>query len=471
MPPLPPRPLTGVMFLLTNVRSALTAKPRSSRVALSLAHFKPTAGATLCLSAATASAPPAKRVFSPLDDELALLPGRLTPRLLEELVHLAIWMPFAQAAKQLKRSTRVELSEPTVRRQTLAAGAAYVAVQTAQAEHILQACPPCPCAPECVVVSADGAMVPLRHGEWAEVKTLVVGERDPAAPAGDLHTLSYFSRLSDAESFGDAAVVETHRRGVAAAGKVAGVVDGAVWLQGFLDLHCPDAVRILDFAHGVEHVNLVGQAVFGVGTPEASAWLAGQRHTLKHEGGAVMLTALHTLVEAHPEVEACRAPLEYLAKRVQQLDYPAFAAAGWPLGSGVVESANKVVVEARLKGAGMRWARKHVNPMVALRTVVYSDRWEEGWAEIMQTLCEEQREEQRRRRQRRVSRMPQADGSCAGEVVKQAEPSVRPVVPSPLVGDQPRGGAKASEPGRPAADHPWRRAWSKRRRAEQVAMA
>lgn len=418
------------------------------------------------------SAPPAKPGFFPLDDELALLPCRLTPRLLEEVVHLATWMPFAQAAKHLKRSTRVELSEPTVRRQTLAAGAAYVAFQTAQAEHILQTCPACPCAPDCVVVSADGAMVPLRHGEWAEVKTLVVGERDPTAPAGDLHTLSYFSRLSDAASFGDAAVVETHRRGVAGAGRVAGVVDGAVWLQGFLDLHCPDAVRILDFPHAVEHVSLVGQAVFGVGTPEASDWLALQRHTLKHEGGTVLLSALHTLMEAYPEVEECRVPVEYLSKRVKQLDYPAFEAAGWPLGSGVVESANKVVMEGRLKGAGMRWAREHVNPMVALRTVVYSDRWDEAWGESARALCEGERERRaRRRQQRRASRVCQEAVSCAALLVKQAEPTVQMEAPSQVTRDQPRRATKAHEPGRPAADHPWKRAWSRRRQAEQVSMA
>lgn len=418
------------------------------------------------------SAPSVRRGFFPLDDELALLPGRLTPRLLEEVVHLAIWMPFAQAAKQLARSTRVDLSEPTVRRQTLAAGAAYVAVQSAQAEHILQTCPPCPCAPECLVVSADGAMVPLRHGEWAEVKTLVVGERDPTAPAGELHTLSYFSRLSDAASFGDAAVVETHRRGVAAAGKVAGVVDGAVWLQGFLDLHCPDAVRILDFPHGVEHVSLVGQAVFGAGTAEASAWLATQRHTLKHEGGTALLSALETLMEGHPEAEGCRAPLEYLSRRVKQMQYPAFQAAGWPLGSGVVESANKVVVEGRLKGAGMRWAREHVNPMVALRTVVYSDRWDEAWGEITRALCEEEREGRtRRRQQRRARRVCQEAGSCGHAPVTHAAPIVQTVVPAQVARAQPRGAVQASEPGRPAADHPWRRAWSKRRQAEQVAMA
>ncbi len=138
----------------------------------------------------------------------------------------------------------------------------------------------------------------------------------------------------------------------------------------------------------------------------------------------------------------------------------------------MVEGANKVVVEGRLKGAGMRWAREHVNPMVALRTVVYSDRWDEGWAQISSALCEEEREGRtRRRQQRRASRVCQEAGSCGHAPVTQAASTVQTVVPAQVPCAQPRGAVQASEPGRPAADHPWRRAWSKRRQAEQVAMA
>jgi hypothetical protein len=64
------------------------------------------------------------------------------------------------------------------------------------------------------------------------------------------------------------------------------------------------------------------------------------------------------------------------------MDYPRFRAAGWPLGSGIIESGNKLVVEARLKGAGMRWARAHVNPLLGLRNAVCNDRWAEAWASI-----------------------------------------------------------------------------------------
>ena len=82
-------------------------------------------------------------------------------------------------------------------------------------------------------------------------------------------------------------------------------------------------------------------------------------------------------------------------KRKQQMQYPRFQAQGWPIGSGIVESGNKLVVEARLKGAGMHWAEEHVNPMLALRNILCSGRWKEDWPTIETRL--RQQTHQRRR--------------------------------------------------------------------------
>jgi hypothetical protein len=65
------------------------------------------------------------------------------------------------------------------------------------------------------------------------------------------------------------------------------------------------------------------------------------------------------------------------------MQYPAFRQQGWPIGSGMVESANKNVVEARLKGPGMHWQRNHVNPMLALRNAVCNDRWRQMWQQAL----------------------------------------------------------------------------------------
>ncbi len=178
---------------------------------------------------------------------------------------------------------------------------------------------------------------------------------------------SYFSRLTDSDTFQRVALVETQRRGVETAAAVGFVTDGSEWLQKFADHHRVDAVRILDFPHAGEHLAPVGQVRFGEGSAEAQSWLKTQLHTLKHDGPTAVVAEVVRLVAAQPETPDLAGHLAYLEKRTAHMQYPTFLAAGWPIGDGAVESGNKLVVEARLKGSGMHWARPHVDPMLALR--------------------------------------------------------------------------------------------------------
>jgi len=134
---------------------------------------------------------------------------------------------------------------------------------------------------------------------------------------------------------------------------VCAVQDGAQWLQGLVDYHRADAVRILDFAHAAEYVNDIGQAVQAAGGRLPARWLQGMLHRLKHQGPGRVLKHLAWLAARYPS-PLLQEKLTYLQKREAHMQYPIYQAAGWPIGSGSVESANKLVVEARLKGAGMR---------------------------------------------------------------------------------------------------------------------
>jgi hypothetical protein len=411
-------------------------------------------------------APPAVRGFSPLDEELGLLPGGLTPTLVEHLVHLATWMPFVPAGRMMQRLLRVDVSEATVRRQTEQAGAAYVAVQTAEVARLEQETPPAPAGPARQQVSVDGAMVPLVGGQWTEVKTLALGTiGDPVWEDGEwqVHTqeLSYFSRMADHATFGRLATVETHRRGTETAGLVVAVVDGADWNQGFLDLHCPEAIRILDWGHAAEHVAAAGQALFGAGTAAASEWLGVQLHELRHGDPERVLDELRARQQQlagageSPAADVVNGSLAYFEKRRAQIRYAEFVARGYPIGSGAVESANKLVVEARLKGAGMHWARAQVNPMVTLRTAVCSDRWDAAWELVQAQLRHAARERTRTRRAARqqaaaaptLAAVPTATALLLSDALLPAPSEERGLPPRP----------PTIVNGRPTPDHPWKK--------------
>ena len=400
----------------------------------------------------------------PLDEELELLPGDLSATLAEGVVRLGTKLPFARAAEEVAFFWGVALDASTVRRHTEAAGAAYVAEQAADLGRLEQERPPAPAGPAVQYLSAHGAMVPLVGGEWAEVKTLAIGEvqvRRGAEGLPEAHTtnLTYFSRLADAETFTRQAYVEAHRRGTETAAVVCAVQDGADWEQGLVDVLRPDAVRILDFPHAIEHLTAAAQPVFGSATPVLSAWVDQQAHTLKHaaDGAHQVLAAvaklpIHLAADPPAAAEGRERTLSYFTKRRPQLHYAAFQAAGYPIGSGSTESANKLVVEARLKGSGMHWARAHVNPLAALRTVTCAQRWAEAWPRISARL---RTEAEQRRHVRWQARQP------------TPSPTSVPVGPSPpthIAVAQPTTGTAPPAPrgtsvvnGRPTALHPWTR--------------
>ena len=402
-----------------------------------------------------------------------MLPGQCTPRLYEGLVLLSAWMPFGQAVRTLATLLGVQISKASAVRATETAGAAYVALQAAEVVRLEQETPPAPAGAACMVVSADGAMVPLRGGEWGEVRTLAIGvvpEPEPT-PSGAVQrrtkAITYFSRFTTAEAFTRQALVETHRRGLENAGQVAAVMDGAEWLQGLADHHCPRALRILDFAHAAQHIAAIGQALWPANSAQtnsaqtnsaqtnsaqAAAWITQWTHRLKHEGPQSLLAELRQLQAQYPECEPLCDNYAYLAKREAQLQYPAFIQQGWPIGSGMVESANKSVIEARLKGAGMHWLRTHVDPMLALRNLVCNDRWAQEWPQIhAQLLAQAKTERMQPCRQRLLERRRrQHEATLAAHRAQFAalHPEWSTDTPPPLPKPKNR---------KPAPDHPWRR--------------
>lgn len=334
------------------------------------------------------SAPRVGRLFSPLDEELRLLPGALTPLLHERLVQAAtVGRSFAAGAELFVSFTRTAVSEPTARRYTERAGA----VMAAGAAEAPPAPPPPADPPDLRAfwVGADGMFVRLVGGKYREVRTVSIGRVNP--PQGALGeepvttaALSYFSRLTDsAEQFIAQAGVEFKRRGVAGAARIGAGSDGADWCQQCWDRHCPQATRYFDFYHAAERVQKFSRTLWQDRPQLATSYAARQLHRLKHEGPQALLASLavwSTGASRATVREAARAQQAFFADRRALLDYPGVRAAGLPIGTGNAESANLHVVQDRLKGPGKFWGEPHVNPMLALRNAWCSKRWDEDWS-------------------------------------------------------------------------------------------
>jgi hypothetical protein len=423
-----------------------------------------------------APVPPAAQVFSPLDEQLGLQPGSLTPLQLQHLVHFAALHSFGQAAKMLKQHHGVQVSVSTSRRQTEALGAAAETVQNEQARATLaQKQTPtkheaAPTAAARLVMSSDGSYISLRGNVWAEVKTVLVGEvQENACPSSQRPTqevktvnLSYVSRMSDADTFIELATGELARRGVYQAPQVCAVQDGAEWIQSFIDAHRADAIRILDLYHAAEYLNEIATLLGTAGTPLAESWVNEQLHALKQHGPATVLEEVGRLLNDHPQIEELAQKVHYLQKRELLMQYPRFQQQGWPIGSGSVESANTCVVQARLKGPGMHWQGRNVNPLLALRMGLCNDRWEETMQQAAQQRLLTRRTQRSARRKKKSDALTQKVTQLVRDLffllphaqLKTPRP-VSPLQSAPLV--PPACASDSRQPRRPTPSHPWRR--------------
>jgi hypothetical protein len=369
------------------------------------------------------------RGFFPLDDRLGLLSCGYSPVLVETMVRLGARLPFAVVAEELERLFGVSVSPDTVRRLTEEAGAVLARIEQAELERLEHDAPEEVAGPAVQQVSADGCLISLVDGRWTEVRTIAIGTVVQQEEEVRATEISYFSRHGSADAFIRQTTLPTSERGTRRAGTVAAVMDGASWLQELITEQCPGAVRILDFPH----------AALGPESAEAEQWLDTWVPRFKIGEPEAVLAALRALPTPTQEAATAKGTaVRYLSSRTEQIQYAAFREQGLPIGSGMVESAGKLVVEARLKGSGMHWAPRHLTPLLALRSRLCSGQWDEIWSRLHQTWRQETRQRQRdQRRQRQAAHAAQ-----------------QPAPPSPAIPHR-ESQPKTIVDGRPTADHPW----------------
>lgn len=375
------------------------------------------------------------------------------------MTRLGSKLPFREAAEEIWYNHHLRVEEATLRGVTHSHGLAAETLARQEVEMLERDAPEAAAHPPQLLVSADGAFVHLTSGEWREVKSVAVGEfndewdRQTWERQGKTQAISYFSRSYPAREFERYALAELHRRGLENAGQVVAVNDGAEWIQRFLDYHCPRAKPILDFAHAASYVARAGKAIWDEESETFKDWYQAACHRLKHdppEETVANLRLLRPKAKTEAQLAQIDAAIFYLETRLEMLDYAHFRHRGYPIGSGSVESGHKVVFQQRMKGAGMRWAEHHVDPMLALRNLVCNGTWEAGWQQIVLF----QQEQQARKRieaadARQAQKTATADPVTFASLQAAGMLSADDTVIESSAPDVPKSN-------RPAPDHPWR---------------
>jgi hypothetical protein len=140
---------------------------------------------------------------------------------------------------------------------------------------------------------------------------------------------------------------------------------------------------ILDFFHAAEYLGDLSRALYPADESTREEWFRRWCHRLKHEGGESVLEGLRSLSpdgrESARKIHG--AVIGYFENHVHRMDYPAYRAKGWAIGSGPVEAACKTVIGKRMKNGGMRWGEDGADGMCHLRALFASgqEQWDAYW--------------------------------------------------------------------------------------------
>lgn len=251
---------------------------------------------------------------------------------------------------------------------------------------------------ECVIGEMDGAMLPVvsinereneesptdgrkrRKLDWEEARVCLAREPDKI-------TGRYAATMGGPDKAGELFADCVIRVGGGLATKLHCLGDGATWIvtQAKKWLLQMVVLFLIDFYHLSEYLAKAGQAI----APECNVkWLKIQQERMKSNKVDEVLDELarsgHATDDKDDPVRKCQ---RYIENRLDYFDYASALRVGLPIGTGEAESANRWLLQKRLKLPGAWWKTQNIEKMLALRSLRANGNWESYWAEVRQAAA------------------------------------------------------------------------------------
>ena len=150
--------------------------------------------------------------------------------------------------------------------------------------------------------------------------------------------------------------------------------DGAKWIKNMGEELFPDAIHILDLFHLCENTYAYAKAIFRNNESKYKPWADSIIEKLKNGGRQEVLKILSKLKNRKIPKNTVNLHT-YVSNNFDRIDYKVYAEKGYYVGSGAIESGNKVVVQKRMKLAGMRWSETPAQNLLSLRAKFESGLW------------------------------------------------------------------------------------------------
>jgi Uncharacterised protein family (UPF0236) len=233
-----------------------------------------------------------------------------------------------------------------------------------------------------VVAEADGSMICTvapgprkgkRPRDWKEIRLTA------AQALGSTQT-HYAATFGDVDETGRRWGHCARRAGRGLQSQIHALGDGAEWIRlQAREVFGQQGSFLCDYFHVSQYL---GAAALTCRPKTPERWRQTQQERLKRGALTKVIDALaeHLEPSATPdELAPVRNGHRYLTNRTDCLDYPRALRLGLPIGSGMIESGHRHVLQARLKKAGAAWLINHADRIANLRVLRANGQWLNLW--------------------------------------------------------------------------------------------
>jgi len=216
---------------------------------------------------------------------------------------------------------------------------------------------------------------------WREPKLLVITEIDTMGKKKKGVKPLYEATMGGPEELYQLLTSLCERLKLAQAQEIVCIGDGSAWVWGIFDTLIKDlaisdkTTQIADYYHAVEHVTIIAELHSGKNEAEKRQWVVSLSRLLR-EGKFDLMKQLVTTEAERLQLPEMLKAFSYFDNHRQWMRYDEYERKKLPIGSGIVESAIKRVINQRIKSPGSFWKLENVEKVLQLRCALMAGRWQ-----------------------------------------------------------------------------------------------
>lgn len=325
---------------------------------------------------------------------------RASPGLVAEIGNRVASASFEEAQADLARRG-IDLDFKTVRTVALRLAGQGVQARDALLRSALEA-PPEESSVRGLrlVISTDGGKVKVRVGgkrgrrnaktrrrryrtKWVEPRVLVIHVIDEKGKKVPHEVGVLDASIADCDEVFRMLIAYLKLLGAHETAQITIVADGAKWIweNGRVERLIREVgiapgrvVQVLDFYHATEHLGKIAKLCASWNDTERQGWIRRIKGLLWRGKVDAVLAECRALCKGKRS-KGIIALLDYIERNRLRLNYPLFRQLRVPLGSGVIESAVRRVINLRLKGPGIIWELENIEGMLHMRAQMKRGNW------------------------------------------------------------------------------------------------